>query len=313
MSQVLTRDIFCNAPVGSITISVDSACENPQGYIEYKVSVLVDNYSFDIGRRFSQFKDFDKILRQHFRDITLPGLPSKFSLMHKIEQRKKGFHAYMSGLLQLLAVINIDQRAIFLRLLAEFLQLDGSRLSMDDDRYKKSSNKIGVAEVIQKGNAVGTFRGWVEVKLVEEWVNYYANIQGDCIYLFENMDVSSFTYAISLFLGRVQTRPAGLLELHHDHENRPICFRSPMSEDFKKALIIACSSNTDSPLSQFKKNCAGRISVTIHSGNYLCVPKPATSMVKPHIFVSIDLDCFNFTTRVVPQENGIVWEQTFVM
>lgn len=310
MSEILTKDIFCNAPIDSISIKVESALECSQGYIEYNVSVSLENYEYEIGRRYNQFKDFDKTLKYHFRDISIPNLPSKFALVHKIEQRKRGFHIYMSGLVQLLKMMNIDQKALLTRLIAEFLQLEGTQL-LTEKRLSNSS-KVGLAETLFKNSAVGLFRGWVEMKLSENWAKFYASIQGDCIYLFENSNTNSFTYAISLFLGSVQAAKSGVLELHHDHENFPILFKSS-AEEFKKALVIACSSNTDSPLSQFKKNCAGRISVTIHSGHNLCVPKPAKSIVKPHIFVSIDLDCFNFSTTVVPQEKDIRWEQTFVM
>jgi hypothetical protein len=53
--------------------------------------------------------------------------------------------------------------------------------------------------------------------------------------------------------------------------------------------------------------------VTIHSGHNIRIPKPAASIIKPEVFVSLDLDCFKFPTKKIPQDEDIKWEQTFIM
>ena len=319
MINALTKDLFCSLQESNIILKRDSTTENIQGYTEYKIIAILGNYEHHINRRFSQFKEFDKSLKYHLQGICLPSLPSKFMLMNKTEQRKKGFNLYLIGLVQLAKELNIDQRVNFMRLLAEFLELEGTQNIIEEEKNRKTQ-KIGISELIPKPNTGILFTGLIDMKTVEVWQSFYGEVRGDAIYLYPSNSVSflqedrpPFIYAISLFLGIIHTAFDDVLELHHDYQDKPIFFKSPSNVEFKKALFIACSSKTGSPLSQLKKKCVGRVSVTIHSGHNIKIQKPPTSVVKPLIFITLELDCLNFSTEVVPQENDINWGQTFIM
>ena len=166
MINALTKDLFCSLQESNIILKIDSTSENIQGYTEYKIIAILGNYEHHINRRFSQFKEFDKSLKYHLQGICLPSLPSKFMLMNKTEQRKKGFNLYLIGLVQLAKELNIDQRVNFMRLLAEFLELEGTQNIIEEEKNRKTQ-KIGISELIPKPNTGILFTGLIDMKTVE--------------------------------------------------------------------------------------------------------------------------------------------------
>lgn len=310
MQKTLNKELLCNAPQGSIEFSVDSTVQSAKGYIEYIVKLRVEDVEYEIGRRFSEFQDLDKNLRYHFPAMEFPALPSKYALFNKIEQRKKCFHSYMQGLTQVLDLIASDQRATLLKLLSVFLKLDGI-IEATDENQSRSRNSSSV-DLMQFPIGTRQYQGWSDVNLDGQWKHFYVSLKSDSLYLHQNNDLSDFMYQINLLLGRIELGPDDTFGLHHDHQKSPILFRS-QNPDLRSALVIVCSSYTDSPLSQFKKSSVGRVCVTIHTGNNLRFAKPPVSLVKPHIYVSVDLDSVSCSTRPVPQSESLYWGQSFIL
>jgi hypothetical protein len=312
MSKPLTKEIFCNALIGSISIKVDSVYQDSSDCVYYKVTLTIEDCTHEVGRRFNQFKEFDKTLRYHFPGTAFPSLPSKFVIFHKIEQRKRGFNAYMNGLIQLLGSINPDQKATFMRLLAEFLELGGSADTVEEKL--RNSTRVELAEMDQKVISSKQYSGWAEARLDDDkWRLYFLSIKSDYLLLHENDTSDQFMYSISLTMGKIVQGLGGSIELHHECQSNPIAFRSANPSELKKALLIACSSNIDSPLSRFRKNCVGRLSVTIHTLHNIKISKPPASTVKPLVYVAVDLEPFSCKTKTSAQSEEIHWGQTFIM
>ena len=162
MLKVLNKEIFYNAQIGSINITVDSAIENSAGFVEYIVTVIIEEYTHKIGRRYSDFKEFNNILKYHFPDLSFP-MPSKFVLYNKVEQRKKGFNSFMSGLVQILSVISPDKKLLLLKLLAEFLEIDAKDQTKDEEKNRKTK-KFGISELIKQDFNDEGLREQIEVK-----------------------------------------------------------------------------------------------------------------------------------------------------
>lgn len=310
MQNTLSADLLCSAE--KLSMQIDSVYKDSSDSVYYQIQLQVDSQQYTFGRRFNQFHEFDKKLKYHFPTVNLPMLPSKFALFNKIEMRRKGFNTYLETLTGLLRLFSIDQKVVFVKLLVEFLD-SASRKSSFSELDLKKSNKLTVSDLLVPGDNSWNFQGWIMVKLMKEWEKFYLYIKDDLMFLHCDMESKEFKFFVSLFAGKVVVGKDDVIELHHENHDFPICFNPLDNLEFKKTLIIACSSTKKSPLSQMRIQCVGRVSLTIHSCNNIRYPKPSVSMIKPCIYILLEFDCFTFKTSVHPLSEELIFNQTFIL
>lgn len=310
MQSALNTELLCSAQI--ISMQIDSVYKDQSDSVYYQILLTVDSQQFTYGRRYNQFYEFDKTLKYHFPNVSFPALPSKFTLFNKVEMRRKGFNAYLEELIGLLKLFTIDQKVMFLKLLIEFLDSQSRKSSAGDLDLRKSS-KLTVSDLMAAPETSWNYQGWVMVKLDMDWVKFYLYIKDDLLFLHDDMETTEFRYVISLLAGKILTGKDNLIELYHENHDFPIYFNSQDNSELKKILVIACSSTKKSPLTQTGVQCVGRLSIRIHSANYIRYPKPPTSMIKPYLYILVEFDIFSFKTSVQPLSNELSFSQTFIM
>jgi hypothetical protein len=309
MENPFNIDILTSAE--QISMKIDSVYKDQYESVYYKIQLTVDSDTFFIGRRYNQFYEFDKTLKFLFRSVSFPSLPSKYTIFNKVELRRKGFNQYLEDLMSLLKTFTSSQKSEFFKALIEFLKSSRSRAGSTDLEQAKSK-KNNLIDPMSRSVIDWDYSGFCQVKLTD-WETFELCLKNDTIYLYEASDHSSFKHVFSLVAGRLALPKENILEIHHDNQDLPLVLKSSDYEKLKKALLIATSSNTDSPLSNLKLKAVGRVRLTVHSAGSIKFPKPATSMVKPLIYVSVQFGDFSFQTSLLPLCEEMRWGQTFTM
>ena len=286
-----------------ISLKVDLA-EERDGAVKYRIRVKLDSTEYIIYRSYKQFKSFYSLLRSKFNRLEFSDFPSKFAVFNKKEQRRKGFDSFLNNLIKIGASLSPVASNDLKRILCDFL-IEG--------RLVQSTETNDIVQSGQIKASLGSMMGFVDVKLGDEdWIKYYASLISNDIYFFPNDNDSYFAMMVNCSGAEVTEGDfEDVLEIHHPYEKRPILIRAPNWIDWKHALVVVSGYAVSSQKHKIKSN--GRVIVKVYSGQNIRLMKPAVSIVKPHVFLRIQLDSLVYETSIMPQEYLVNWNQRFIL
>ena len=304
--------------------------------------------TYTIAKRYSDFLVFDSMLRTAFPTLAteLAPLPSKLTLINKEETRKKTFHTYVDRLSKLISSTEaVTTKDALMRKLGEFLRLPGTEESKQDDLSQPDQRHSSLVDKEQVNPRSGSYAGYLEVQYHSQpWTRYYCSLQasdalfeerkpgeedrekGDLpmldLYLFANEAESHFQTVICLKGGEIKEHPLekSTLELRFDYNEHPIllrCLNPDELEAWKRELIQKMTTSHSISLTQAYPNCG---LLHVHGNSYpvggltgLKLPKPAVSVIKPHVYVQLTVPPYIYCTAIKPQKPTIEWNQDFIL
>lgn len=89
----------------------------------YRVVLESEGKTHVVYKRYSQFTEFDNTIKSLFPRIDLPSLPSKFSILNKVEKRREAFNKYLEGILQMSIKFPPLPKDTLMKGLGEFLDI----------------------------------------------------------------------------------------------------------------------------------------------------------------------------------------------
>lgn len=305
MSKVPVH-ILANTEFEKISIAVDLA-EEREDVVKYRIRLILDSTEYIIYRDYKNFKTFHSNIRFQFPKLELPSFPSKYALYNIKESRRKSFDKILKSIVSMGCKLPSLSKKEFKRHLIDFVA-DNKQISTI------TTQKDQFVEEEQIKSSSGTIMSFMDVKLDEEdWITYYASLINNDIYLFPDDSKGSYFSLMICCLGTemIFNEADGIIEIHHPHEKKPILMRTGMWKEWKDSLVVASSQTGNSQ--DYKRKSVGRVVIKIYSGQNIKTVKPATSAVRPHVFVKIALDKLNYQTSIMPQEFLINWNQTFIL
>lgn len=291
-----------------ILITVDST-EERDSHVKYRIRLTLQSTEYIIYRNYKEFKNFYAALKSQFSQIDLPSFPGKFALYNKKESRRKGFDKFLKSVIQNGKAFQVLIKKQLKRLLSEFLE------EMKPDKVTGTTQpKDAIVEGEQIRYSQGSPTGDVYVKLDEEdWIYYYASLIRNDIYLFpnDNLDANFSIMICCLGCDVIESDVEDVLEIHHPYEKRPILIKTHQWKEWKDALVIVSSRANSSQ--DYKLKSIGRLMVKIYTGQNIMLSKPVVSIVSPHVFVKVSLDNLSYQTSILPSEELVNWNQSFIL
>lgn len=294
--------ILENTGIDNIKLIVDSIEERDPD-VKYRIRVFTGEVEHIIYREMRQFEVLRNSMKIYFPKVVFPSLVSKLNIFATKEKRFKKLSKFLSFIVQLSKAEELDIKSI----LFEFLANPMMKLPTDED-----TNDL--VEKAQIRSTKGTLRGFVELKLDEEdWIRYYASLQGNNIYFFPDENPqTNFSLMICCTGSEIEESDLeNVLEIHHTYEKRPILMRVTNIRLWKDKLVVSSSEARSSEDHKFKST--GRLIVKIYSGQNIKLIKPAVSLLKPHAYVSINLESLKYETTILEQDFVMMWNQTFIL
>ena len=305
MSKVPVH-ILANTEFDKISIAVDLAEERDE-QVKYRIRLILEASEYIVYREYKQFKELYSNLRFQFPKLELPSFPSKYALYNIKESRRKAFNKLLQTIVSIGKKLPSLSKKEIKRILIDFV-------AENKQNNSAQVNKEPIVEDEQVKSSTGTIMSFMDVKLDEEdWITYYASLIGNDIYFFPDDSKDSYFSMMICILGTqlALQEAEGVIEVHHPYEKKPILLRTRNWQDWKDQLIVVSSQAGKSQ--DYKKKSVGRMIIKIYSGQNIKMIKPSTSTLRPHSFVQIELGGMIYETSILPQDDIINWNQTFIL